>query len=87
MFGVLFTHETLTKTWYFSDIIECAGGQFLKSMPKIARDDTFVISCAEDKATVATARKKNIKLMNIEILLTGLLKWELDFKANVLHSE
>ena len=56
----------------------------MKSMPKSAAGNTFVISCKEDKALVAQAAKKKIPVLDKEILLTGLLKRELDFKAHSL---
>lgn len=53
-------------------------------MPKSAAGNAFVISCKEDKSLVTQALKKKIQVQDKEILLTGLLKRELDFKAHAL---
>ena len=69
------------------EIVESAGGQYLKSLPRNTPSDaakTFVIASASDKASLAAARRKNLLVVDKEILLTGLLRHELDFKANLL---
>ena len=43
-----------------------------------------MIASASDKASLAAARRKNLLVVDKEILLTGLLRHELDFKANLL---
>ena len=68
-----------------SEIVESAGGKWTKTMPKSASAKTFVISCPEDKKLLAAAIKNKIELQDKEILLTGLLKRKLDFKAHKLQ--
>ncbi len=53
-------------------------------MPKAGREDTFVVSCAVDKVAVAAARKKGVRVLDKEIILTGLLRRDLDFKSHEL---
>ena len=67
-----------------ADIVQFAGGQWLKSMPKAANEKTVLISCAEDKKLIGPAIKSKITVCDKELLLTGLLKKELDFKTHKL---
>ena len=56
----------------------------MKSIPKKAEDNLFVISCPEDKAEVAKMSKAEIKVTDKEVLLTGLLKHSLELEAHSL---
>ena len=67
-----------------SDIVESAGGEWLKSVPKKENAGVFVISCAQDKKVLSGAIKANVNIQDKEILLTGLLKGDLDFKKHKL---
>ena len=64
--------------------MESAGGQWLKSLPKKECSSVFVISCPEDKKILTNALKSDINIQDKEILLTGLLKGDLDFKKHQL---
>ena len=67
-----------------SDIVEFAGGQWLKSAPRKKDAHTLVVSCAKDKAAVASAAKLGLAVVDIELILTGLLKRDLDVKKHAL---
>ena len=62
-------------------MVESAGGIWMKSLPKKAEDNLFVISCAEDKTEATKMSKLGIQVMDKEVLLSGLLKHSLDFAA------
>ena len=66
---------------YFTEIVECAGGEWLKQMPKKTSDDTIVISCPEDKNVLNKAIKAGLSCHSKEFLLTGLLKQQLDYDS------
>ena len=65
----------------FTEIVECAGGEWLKQMPKKTSDDTIVISCPEDKTVLNKAIKAGLSCHSKEFLLTGLLKQQLDYAS------
>ena len=67
-------------------MVECAGGTWLKSMPRKSEENLFVISCPEDQTEQGRLAKMGIKIVDKEILLTGLLKQTLDFKAFTIHN-
>nr|XP_022314103.1 mediator of DNA damage checkpoint protein 1-like isoform X2 [Crassostrea virginica] len=58
------------------DIITCAGGEYLTTMPKKAGDKVLVISCPDDKAGCDSAIKAGITIVNAEFILTGILRQE-----------
>lgn len=63
----------------FLEIIECAGGKWLKAPPTKASIKTFVVGCPEDGAETSKLASKNIRVYDKEILLSGLLTQTLDF--------
>jgi len=67
-------------------MVECAGGTWLKSLPRKAEENQFVLSCPEDKAESEKLAKSGIKVVDKEMLLSGLLKQTLDFKAYALKN-
>ena len=67
-------------------MVECAGGTWLKAPPRKAEANLFVISCPEDQTEQDKLAKVGIKIVDKEILLTGLLKQVLDFKAFTLKN-
>lgn len=66
------------------EIVEFAGGQWLGSMPNKPSSDVFVISCAKDKKVLTSAKKNGVTVCDNEVILTGLLRKELDTKAHLL---
>lgn len=62
------------------DIIQCAKGQFLSTMPKANDEGMLVISCEQDRATCRSAINVGIPVCSAEVLLSGVLKQELDIK-------
>ena len=81
-------HFSLLKTLHyyviFIEIVQCAGGKYLDRMPAKKDDKVFVISCKEDKAIAMKAARVGINVQDKEVLLTGLFKQKLDFKAHAL---
>ena len=67
----------------FSEIVECAGGSWLKQMPKKKSDDIIIISCPEDKNLLKKAINAGFNVQDKEFLLTGLLKQDLNFESHV----
>ena len=68
----------------FLEIVTCAGGQYLGRMPTKYDENTFIISCVEDKSIIAKAVKSGMEIQDKEILLSGLLKQKLDFNLHRL---
>ena len=62
-------------------MVECAGGIWLKTFPRKSESKLFVISCPEDRTDSDKLAKSGVKLVDKEILLSGLLKHSLDFEA------
>ncbi|XP_052685230.1 mediator of DNA damage checkpoint protein 1-like [Crassostrea angulata] len=58
------------------DIITCAGGEYLTTMPKKADDKMLVISCPDDKGICDSALKAGVTVVNAEFILTGILRQE-----------
>lgn len=55
-------------------------------MPKENADDVIIISCREDKKVLKKAIKAGFNVQDKELLLTGLLKQQLNFKLYALHA-
>ena len=53
-------------------------------MPTKYDENTFIISCVEDKSIIAKAVKSGMEIQDKEILLSGLLKQKLDFNLHRL---
>ena len=62
-------------------MVECAGGTWLKTIPRKAEENQFFLTCPEDKGEVEKLAKSGIKVVDREMLLSGLLKQTLDFKT------
>ena len=64
------------------EIVEASDGVWLSAPPTGKPDDrTLLLSCQKDKAVCAKAAKKGHMIHEVELLLTGLLRHELDLKA------
>ena len=50
----------------------------LKKIPKTIDDHVIIISCEEDKAEVKNAVEMGFEIHSAEILLTGILRQEID---------
>ena len=69
---------------FLADIVEFAGGQWLKSVPRKKDERTIVVSCAKDKAAASAAAKAGLAVVDMELILTGLLRRELDLAKHAL---
>ena len=58
--------------------------QFLSSMPRSKDDRVFVISCEEDKSVCKKPLEAGIPVVSAEVLLTGVLRQELDLEEYLL---
>lgn len=69
-----------------SEIVVAAGGRWVDRLPAACDDKLILVSCPEDKRQLGAAAKKAsaIPVQTKEVLLTGLLRRELDFKKNTL---
>ena len=65
------------------EIIECGGGTFLKTLPKVASPDLYVVSSKEDRKLTEPLAKSGVPVMDKEWLLSGLLKYKLDKKLKL----
>ena len=68
-------------TFFLSEMVECAGGTWLKTIPRKAEENQFFLTCPEDKAEAEKLGKSGIKVVDREMLLSGLLKQTLDFNT------
>ena len=67
-----------------TDIVECAGGDYLPAPPKKYEPQIRIISCPEDKKLWASFRSLGIPILGVEFILTGLLRHELLLEEFVL---
>ncbi|XP_010569548.1 PREDICTED: mediator of DNA damage checkpoint protein 1 [Haliaeetus leucocephalus] len=66
------------------DIITCSGGTFLPTMPHTYGPQRLVISCEADKGCWAPALGARLPLVSAELLLTGLLRQQLQLQPFLL---
>lgn len=64
-----------------AEIVESAGGVWLDQLPKESADDIIIISCKQDKSIYSRALRSGFNVQDKEVLLTGLLRHFIDFKA------
>jgi len=69
------------------DIIQSAKGEFLSSMPRGKEDKVFVISCEEDRNVCKKPLEAGIPVVSAEVLLTGILRQQLDLEEHKLFAE
>lgn len=69
------------------DIIQSAKGEFLSSMPRSKDDRVFVISCEEDKSVCKKPLEAGIPVVSAEVLLTGVLRQELNLEQHKLFAD
>ncbi|XP_070556425.1 mediator of DNA damage checkpoint protein 1-like isoform X1 [Ptychodera flava] len=81
------TKNVVPPVAVLKDIIQCAGGQHMKQMPKKSDENTFVVSCDQDKAVCQAAIKASIPIVNPECLLTGLLRQQIDLDPYRLFTD
>ena len=67
------------------EVIECAGGVYLRRLPRSASDRLLVISCLEDSVHWPPVRRFRLPLVSAEILLTGVLQQDLDLRRHALN--
>ncbi|XP_074875077.1 mediator of DNA damage checkpoint protein 1 isoform X4 [Buteo buteo] len=66
------------------DIVTCSGGTFLPTMPHTYGPQRLVISCEADKGCWAPALGARLPLVSAELLLTGLLRQQLQLQPFLL---
>ncbi|XP_068690572.1 enolase-phosphatase E1-like isoform X1 [Montipora foliosa] len=82
------TRKVKPEPSQMKDIIQSAKGKVLSSIPQSIEDNrVFVISCNEDKSVWKKPLEARIPVVSAEILLTGILRQELDFKQHKLFVE
>ena len=67
----------------FRDIIKCGGGEYLPAAPSSPAPGVVVLSCPEDKAVVSRLRRAGLEVMDKVFILSGVLKYKLDFKLTL----
>ncbi|KAK7488455.1 hypothetical protein BaRGS_00020240 [Batillaria attramentaria] len=68
------------------EILQCAGAEYLPTMPHRAGDKTLVISSEEDITKCSPAISADLPVMSAEFILTGILRQELDMERYPLKS-
>ena len=66
------------------DIIKCAGGSVLASLPDTPEEGVVVISTEEDMPDLADAQDKGFPIYTTEFVFSGILKQELSVEENRL---
>ncbi|KAJ7387507.1 Mediator of DNA damage checkpoint protein 1 [Desmophyllum pertusum] len=69
------------------DIIQSAKGEYLTSMPRNKDGRILVISCEEDRSVCKKPLEAGILVVSAEVLLTGVLRQELNLKEHKLFAE
>ncbi|XP_040550293.1 mediator of DNA damage checkpoint protein 1-like [Gallus gallus] len=69
---------------HMRDIITCSGGTFLPTMPCTYGPRRLVISCPEDSGRWGPALGAQLPLLSAELLLTGLLRQQLQLQPFLL---
>ncbi|XP_037227945.1 mediator of DNA damage checkpoint protein 1-like, partial [Falco rusticolus] len=70
---------------HMRDIVTCSGGTFLPTMPRTYKPRRLVISCAADAGCWAPALSAHLPLASAELLLTGLLRQQLQLQPFLLR--
>jgi len=86
-YSVYVTKNVKPDQLQMKDIIQCCGGQPLKKIPKTIDDHILIICCEEDKAEVKSAVELGFEVHSAEILLTGILRQELDLNQYRIQFE
>ncbi|XP_052067194.1 mediator of DNA damage checkpoint protein 1-like isoform X2 [Mytilus californianus] len=63
------------------EIIECAGGQYLTTMPKKGGDNIVIVSCPDDESLCTAVMKAGVPVVNSEFILTGILRQEVNINS------
>ena len=67
------------------EIVESSDGVWLPAPPTGKPDDKILLlSCQQDKAACTKAVKKGHKVYEVELLLSGLLRYELDLSNHMV---
>ncbi|TRY70391.1 hypothetical protein TCAL_04836 [Tigriopus californicus] len=83
-FKIYATQSVMPSGDQLKEIVESAGGQVLKKLPKRVSEQVIVIACAKDHKEALAARDRGFQVFSNEIILTGFLRHKLDFKAHQL---
>lgn len=83
-FKIYATKSVLPSGDQLKEIVESAGGQVLRKLPKRASEQVIVIACAKDHEEALAARERGFQVSSNEIILTGFLRHKLDFRAHQL---
>ncbi|XP_042142580.1 mediator of DNA damage checkpoint protein 1 [Ixodes scapularis] len=82
--GLHATPGVLPPPQDMKEIVSCAGGKYLAKMPTRYADKIVIVSCEEDRRTLAQAKKSSIPVVTAEFVLSGLLRYQLDVKKHTL---
>ena len=64
-----------------ADIIKCAGGEVLSTLPLSVEEGVLIVACEEDIGSCRAAMEAGVLVHSTELILGGVLHQELD-----LHS-
>ncbi|XP_050402858.1 mediator of DNA damage checkpoint protein 1 [Patella vulgata] len=63
------------------EILECAGAEYIKTLPKKKEGNIIVISCDEDKKLCQPAVTAGIDVVSSEFILTGVLRQTVEIES------
>ncbi|KAK6188768.1 hypothetical protein SNE40_004879 [Patella caerulea] len=63
------------------EILECAGAEYIKSLPKKKEANIIVISCDEDSKSCQPAVTAGIDVVSSEFILTGVLRQKVEIES------
>jgi len=79
-YEVFVTKNVKPEPKAMKEIIECAGGKYLAKQPRVPDEKIIIISCSDDTKVYEKFLEKEFCVCNNEILLTGILRQQLDIQ-------
>ena len=80
-YKIFLTRSIKPERDQMADIIKCAGGEILSTLPLSAGEGIVIVACEEDVGSCRAAVEAGVPVHSTELILGGVLHQELD-----LHS-
>ena len=80
-YKIFLTRSIKPERDQMADIIKCAGGEVLSTLPLSVEEGVVIVACEEDISSCRAAMEAGVPVHSTELILGGVLHQELD-----LHS-
>ena len=80
-YKIFLTRSIKPERDQMADIIKCAGGEVLSTLPLSVEEGVLIVACEEDIGSCRAAMEAGVLVHSTELILGGVLHQELD-----LHS-